>query len=717
MKDINYILKRCDVNNFSQENIELINKAYDFAKTKHQGKFRKTTDEFIRHPLEVACILSDLNVDATTIIAALIHETTIESDASYEEIENIFGSDVKIIVTSLEKINKLKLNDSSESSSIYLRKVLVGLSTDVRVILIKLADRLHNMRTLHVFDSNKQKQKVMETKNVLIPIAHRLGINSIKSELEDLCLKYSNPDEYQNILDKLDGTSEELNQILLEMKESIQDILSTNGIKCYELKARVKSISSIYTKLTTGRKWEDIYDILALRAIVDKVSDCYLLAGLIHAKYRPVANRFKDYISMPKANMYQSLHTSVFGTNGHIFEIQIRTKEMDEIAEHGIASHWSYKEHGSKSIQNVMEQKLELFRNTIDSHKEETNDEEFRKNIEEELFSDLIYVFTPKGDVMELPLGSTPIDFAYRVHSKVGDTCVGAIINDNIVTLDYKLKDGDIVRINTNPNSKPNKDWLNIVKTTQAKNKIKSYFSKADKENYIETGKNLLEKEIKRQKKLVNEILNESNINKILKDLKLNTIEDLYLQVGSLRYTPTYVLNLINNDKKQVQDVLLERVINNVKQEHHNYKNDIIVDGFDDILVTLANCCHPVLGDEIIGYITKGEGINVHKKDCINVKNLQNRIISVKWNTKNEQNSYITKLTITTNSKNNNLLPIVTKASSRDVNVSSISELNSNTIGYSLTIKVKNSHDLELFIDDLKSLPFVIDVIRGVVWK
>lgn len=715
MKDINYILKRCDVNNFSQEEIELINKAYDFAKTKHQGKFRKTTDEFITHPLEVACILSDLNVDATTIIAALIHETTIESDATHEEIEELFGTDVKIIVSSLEKINRLKLNDSSESSSIYLRKVLVGLSTDVRVILIKLADRLHNMRTLHVFDLKKQKQKVMETKNVLIPIAHRLGINSIKSELEDLCLKYSKPDEYQNILDKLDGTREELNQILQEMKENIQDILSSNGIKCYELKARVKSVSSIYTKLTTGRKWEDIYDILALRAIVDKVSDCYLLAGLIHAKFRPVANRFKDYISTPKANMYQSLHTSIFGSSGHIFEIQIRTKEMDEIAEHGIASHWSYKEHGSKSIQNVMEQKLELFRNTIDSHKEETNDEVFRKNIEEELFSDLIYVFTPKGDVMELPLGSTPIDFAYRVHSKVGDTCIGAIINDNIVTLDYKLKDGDIVRINTNPNSKPNKDWLNIVKTTQAKNKIKSYFSKVDKENYIETGKSLLEKEIKRQKNSFNEILNENNINKILKDLKLNTIEDLYLQVGSLRYTPTYVLNLINNDKKQVQDVLLERVINNVKQEHHNYKNDIIVDGFDDILVTLANCCHPVLGDEIIGYITKGEGINVHKKDCINVKNLQNRIISVKWNTKNEQNSYITKLTITTNSKNNNLLPIVTKASSRDVNVSSISELNSNIIGYSLTIKVKNSHDLELFIDDLKSLPFVIDVIRGVV--
>jgi len=713
MKEFETILKKCKENNFSEEEITSIQKAFEFAKAKHQGKKRKTGDDFIMHPVNVANILSELNVDYITIVAALIHETTIESDATHEEIETLFGSDVKLIVESLEKINRLKLNDSSESSSIYLRKVLVGLSTDVRVILIKLADRLHNMRTLHVFDLEKQKQKVLETENVLIPIAHRLGINSIKSELEDLCLRYSKPDVYQSILDKLDGTREELNQILLEMKESIGEILSSNGIKYYEIKARVKSVYSIYTKLSTGRKWSDIYDVLALRAIVDKVSDCYLAAGLIHAKYRPIANRFKDYISMPKANMYQSLHTSVFGSSGHIFEVQLRTKEMDEIAEHGIASHWSYKEHGSKSIQNVMEQKLELFRNTIDSHKEDVSDEVFAKNIEEELFSDLIYVFTPKGDVMELPQGSTPIDFAYRVHSKVGDTCVGAIVNETIVTLDYKLKDGDIVKINTNSSSKPNKDWLNVVKTTQAKNKIKAYFSKIDKENYIETGKNLLEKEIKKQKYSINEILSDSNINKLLKDLKLNTLEDLYLSIGSLRYTPTYILKLINNDKKQVQDILLDRVINNPKTEKQNFKNDIIVDGFDDILVTLANCCHPVMGDEIVGYITKGEGINVHKKDCINIKNLQNRIINVKWNANSENNSYLTKLTITTNSKNNNLLPIVTKASQRNVIVSSISELNADTNGYDVTIKVKNNHDLELFIDDLKSLPFVIEVLRG----
>lgn len=713
MKELEQIIERGINNNYSEESIEKIKEAYIFAKRKHEGKKRKTGEDFINHPLTVATILSELNVDELTIIAALVHETTIESDATLEELENLFGSEVKLIVDSLAKINKLKLVDSSESSSIYLRKVLVGLSTDVRVILIKLADRLHNMRTMYVFDEAKQKQKALETKNVLIPIAHRLGINSIKSELEDLCLKYTKPDVYNQILDKLDGTREELNNVLLEMKESISDILSANGIK-FQIKARVKSVNSIYTKLTTGRKWSDIYDILALRAIVENVSDCYLAAGLIHAKYRPIAKRFKDYISMPKANMYQSLHTSVFGENGHIFEIQLRTKEMDEIAEHGIASHWSYKEHGSKSIQNAMEQKLELYRNIIDSHKEEKNDEIFAKTMEEEILSELIYVFTPKGDVMELPKGSTPIDFAYRVHSKVGDSCIGAIVNDNIVSLDYELNDGDIIKINTNSASTPNKEWLNFVKTSQAKSKIKSFFSKKDKENFCEIGKNLLEKEIKRQKKSVNEILNADNINKIIKELKLNNEEELYLTVGSLRYTPTYILNLINNDKKQVQDVLLERVINNTKIAKTNYKNDIIVDGFDDILVTLANCCHPVMGDEIIGFITKGQGINVHKKDCVNMKNIQNRTINVKWNTKSANNSYVTKLTIITNSTQNNLLQIVTKAGQREVNITSITEFNQNNItGYDVTVKVKNNQDLELFIDDLKSLSYINEVKRG----
>ncbi len=712
MKEFEEIINKCKENNFSEESLSKIKEAFEFAKLKHKGKYRKSGEEYINHPVTVAYILSELNVDAITIISALVHETITESDATLDELETRFGSEVKLIVESLAKINKLKLNDASENSSIYLRKVLVGLSTDVRVILIKLADRLHNMRTIYALSPEKQKQKTMETMNVLIPIAHRLGINSIKSELEDLCLRYSKPDIYQEILDKLEGTREELNEVLLEMKESISDILSSQHIK-FEIKGRVKSVYSIYTKLSTGRKWNDIYDILALRVIVEKVSDCYLVIGLIHTKYRPIAKRFKDYISMPKANMYQSLHTSIFGIDGHIFEVQVRTKEMDEIAEHGIASHWSYKEHGSKNIKNVMDQKLELYRNIIDAYQEETNDDLFAKSMEEELLSDLIYVFTPKGDVIELPQGSTPVDFAYRVHSRVGDTCIGALVNENIVPLDYELTDGDIVKIQTNASSTPNKDWLNFVKSSQAKNKIKAFFSKQDKEKYIELGKNLLEKEIRKQKLNINEILNDNNLNKIIKELKLNNLEDLYLSIGSLRYTPIYILNLIHHDKKTVQDALLERVINNPINPKYNYKNNVIIDGFDDILVTLAECCHPVMGDEIIGFITKGHGINIHKKDCPNIKNIKNRLIPAEWN-KESESDYLSKLTIYTNTPSNNLLDIVALAGKRNVNITSITEFmqNDNT-GYRVSLKVRNSHDLELFIEDLKSLKFINIIKRG----
>ena len=341
-----YIIDKYKNDGLSEEKINKIESAYKYAEKKHRGKKRKSGEDFIYHPLNVAKILTDINVDDTTIVAALIHETISESDATLEEIKKLFGSDVAKIIDSITKINRLKLNDESESGSMYLRKVLVGLSEDPRVLIIKLADRLHNMRTLSYLPVDKQKQKATETMNVLIPIAHRLGI---KSELEDLSLKYSKPDVYESILEKLDGTREELNKVLNNMLESVSEILTSHNIK-FKIKGRVKSVYSIYTKLSTGRKWSDIYDILAMRAIVENVSDCYLAAGLIHAKYRPIPKRFKDYIAMPKANMYQSLHTSVFGDDGHIFEIQLRTKEMDEIAENGIASHWSYKEHTSSSI-------------------------------------------------------------------------------------------------------------------------------------------------------------------------------------------------------------------------------------------------------------------------------------------------------------------------------------------------------------------------------
>ena len=710
MNIIEYILEKYRDEGLSEERLNKITEAYNFALEKHKNKKRKNGEDFIMHPLSVAKILCDINVDDTTIIAALVHETISESNATLEELESSFGSDVRVIVDSLTKINRLKLSDDSESSSLYLRKILVGLSEDARVLIIKLADRLHNMRTLSSLPPEKQKQKAMETMNVLIPIAHRLGINSIKSELEDLSLKYSKPEVYESILEKLDGTREELNKVLNDMIESVSDILSSHNIK-FKIKGRVKSVYSIYTKLCTGRKWSDIYDILAMRAIVEDVSDCYLAAGLIHSKFRPIPKRFKDYIAMPKANMYQSLHTSVFGDDGHIFEIQLRTKDMDEIAENGIASHWSYKEHTAGNIKNLMDQKLEMYKNLIDSHATDESDEIFAKSMEEELLSDLIYVFTPKGDVMEMPVGATPIDFAYRVHTNVGEKMVGAIVNENIVPIDYKLQDGDIVKIKTDPNSTPNKDWLNIVKTTQAKNKIKSYFSKIDREKYTNLGQELLEKEIRKQKLSFKEVFSNENIEKLCKDLKVKNLNEIYLNVGSLRYTPTYIINLIYEDKKNVQDILLDKVLNSKLSNQKNiYKKDIIVDGCDDILVNLAECCYPVKGDDIVGFITKGNGVTVHKKNCINLKGVSTRLISVNWNEESD-NNYVSKIKVYTNDTDNNMISIITKASLKNITVTSITEFNkNNTQGYNVTIKVKDKYTLENFMESIRILPFVVNI-------
>ena len=711
MYTIDYILKKGKENDFTTEELELINETYKFAEKAHAGQFRKNGEEQIVHPLTVAGIVVDLNADATTIIAALVHETIYLSGVSLELIEKKYGTDVRIILEGVSKLKKLKLTDYNESSSIYLRKVLVGLTEDVRVLIIKLADRLHNMRTADALEEVKRKQKTNETMEVLIPIAHRLGINSIKGELEDLCLKYSKPDVYEEILEKLDGTREDLASSLEEMKSNISDILLDHEIK-FEIKARVKSVHSIYTKLSTGRKWSDIYDILAMRLVVPTESDCYLAVGLIHSKYRPIPKRFKDFIAMPKENMYQSLHTAVFGTEGHIFEIQLRTPEMNEIAEHGVASHWSYKEHG-KNIQNLMDQKLELFRSVIESNIDEKSDEIFAKNMEEEFLKGQIYVFTPKGDVMELPYGSTPIDFAYRIHSGVGDKTVSAIVNDIIVPLNYELHDGDIIKINTNNSAKPNKEWLNIVKTTQARNKIKSYFSKKDREMYIERGKELLDKEIRKQKLTSSEILSENNINKILKDLKISNYDDLLLSIGSLRYTAIYIIKLVHEDKKQIQDIMLTRV-NKPNTKKENYKNNIIVAGTDNILVSMGACCHPIPGDNIIGYITKGDGVTVHKQDCPNIINAQNRLISVEWNTDlNDGKTFQTKLIIKTNSSSNHILEIVTKTSQKNVVISSIREFSTgDLINYELQVNVKNKSDLEQCIEELKAFKFITEVIR-----
>lgn len=682
------------------EELNLVNEAYNLAKERSKSE----------HYLRVASIVSELNADSTMIIAALLHDAYAKEDITYDEINEKFGINIANLVANLIKLRSIKLNDYNESSSVYLRKVLVGISDDVRVIIIKLADRLDEMQTKE-YSEEEKKQIANETMNVLIPIAHRLGINSIKSKLEDLCLRYTKPDVYDEILEKLSGTRKELSVSLEDMQNELIEILTEHGIN-FHIKSRVKSVYSIYNKLSTGKKWSDIYDILALRIILDTPEDCYLVVGLIHAKYRPIPKRFKDYIAMPKENMYQSLHTSVFGVDGHIFEIQLRTKEMDEIAEHGIASHWSYKEHSDGAVKNLMEQKLEIFRNTIDLATSDASNELFEQNMEMELLSKQVYVFTPKGDVMELPLGSTPVDFAYRIHSDIGDHMVGAIVNDNIVPLDYELNDNDIIKVNTNANAKPNIDWLKFVKTSQAKNKIKAYFSKQDRERYIEEGKSLIEKELRKQKLPLTTLNEEENVNKLFKTLKINNMDDLYLSLGALRYTPTYIINLITEEKQSMNDLMLERVNNNLEIKE-NYKNDIIVDGVDNIKVSVAKCCNPVPGDEIIGYITKGEGIIVHKKSCPNIKNIDTRLIDVDWNNSNSDKLFIARLRVMTDTTNNHILDIVTKASTRGITISSINEINDKYgLAYEITVKVKNKDDLLLLVDDLRILPFVKEVIR-----
>ena len=692
-----------------QDKLDIIKKAYLFAFEHHKDKFRKNGDLYIEHPLNVAYILTDLKADYETISAALLHETINHGGATKEEIEEIFGEDIADLVDSISKINRLSLSDDKQDTAINLRKVLVGISQDVRVLFIKLADRLHNMRTIYALSIEEKKEKIHETESVLIPIAHRLGINTIKSELEDLCLRYSKPEEYQEIYNKLNDSTN-LSNRLDEMKKDISDILSSYNIN-FTIKGRVKSVHSVYNKMVNGHTWDQIYDILALRVIVDNISDCYLAIGLIHAKYKPMNNRFKDYIAMPKSNMYQSLHTTIYGKDNYVFEVQIRTKEMDDIAERGFASHWSYKEGKETQNQNVMEQKLELFRNLIEQNSDNISDLDFEKSINNEALSQMIYCFTPKGDVVELPNNSTPIDFAYRIHSKVGDTTVGCLINNKIAPLNSKLQDGDMVSIKTLASSKPSKEWLNFVVTSQAKNKIKSFFSKQDKEFYTEKGKNILEKELRRRKLSINEALSNEKVSKICNDLKLNDLNDLYLSIGSLRYTAGYIVNLLYEDKKNVEDILLEKVSSSKKMDDSN-RLDVIVSGTDEIKINLAKCCKPIKGDSIVGFITMGQGITVHRSDCPNIKDENERIIEVKWND-NITNEYYTDIIIEMDKNTNHLMDIVSLASSKNINVEAINNHeNDLTITYYMTLKIKDIDNLNSLIGNLTSLPYIKKIER-----
>lgn len=695
----------------NEEELKVIKKAYEFAYDKHAGQKRLNGEDYITHPVNVAYILTKIHSDYETLSAAFLHETIRTQGVKEEEIIALFGENIGRLVSEVTKINKLSLSADSVYQINYYKKILVGLCEDVRVIIIKLADRVHNMRTLWAIPEDKQKEKAKETLEILAPIAHRLGIHYLKSELEDLSLRYYKPDVYYDIVTRLNNSKMERDNAILEMKSNISEMLNEHNIK-HEIKGRSKSIYSIYNKMQNGKKFEEIYDILALRVYVNTESECYLTLGLIHSKYKPLSKRFKDYIAMPKENMYQSLHTTIFGVGGELYEIQIRTYEMDKIAEYGIASHWAYKEKidESKAIKNVMEQKLQMFRNIIENSKNESEtDEEFVNTVRKEALDNYIYVYTPKGDVKELPYGSTPIDFAYKVHSKVGDKMVGAIVNDNIVPLDYKLKDGDIVKINTNKNSKgPSKEWLNIVFTSLAKNRIRGFYTKIDKTENIKHGEELIEKELRKHKIPYTDF--SEKIDLIVDTLNEESIEDVYLGVGNGKYATMSVINIINKETKSKEEMLLDK-IGNIKV-NTNIKNDIIVAGIDEIKVTLANCCKPVKDDEVIGYITKGSGIVVHRTNCHNIMDVDDRIIPIEWNP-DSTNKYKTTILVKLEKKDNVLINMIASASSSNVTIESINLINNSDYQtYNLVVLVDNVERLKHFLNVLHQLKEVVEVER-----
>ena len=693
-----------------EEQLSVIKRAYLFAKEKHQGQFRKSGEAYIYHPMNVALILTTIYADFETIAAGLLHDVLEDCDCSAEEMEKKFGSTITKLVQGVTKLSKIHFSTENEYLIDYYKKIIVGMSEDVRVIIVKLADRLHNMRTLWAIPEDRQKVKAKESLEILAPIADHLGIHKIKSELEDLALRYLKPDVFYDIAEKLNKTESERDSYVLDMEREVSTLLNEHHIP-HEIKGRAKCIYSIYNKLNKGKKFNEIYDLLALRVIVNTEQECYLALGLIHSKFRPLPKRFKDYIAMPKPNMYQSLHTTVFGIGGDLFEIQIRTHEMDEVAENGIAAHWSYKENkGSDTaadLQNTTEQKLQFFKSIIDLSHENINSEEFVNSVKDEVLNNNIYCYTPKGDVIELPKGATPIDFAYRIHTKVGETTVGAIVNNNIVPLDYELHDNDIVKINTNKNSTPSKEWINFVKSTQVRNKIKSYFTKSDRENYIERGKYNLEKELRKRKLSISEFISEENIKKICDAEKCEVLKAIYLSIGNGKLPVNSVINIIDKPAENIS------VPKTIKVSNKNKDADIIVSGIDKVKVNLANCCNPVYGDPIVGYITKGNGITVHLLHCHNLSMLENRTIEVKWNS-NINKRYLTILLVYTNDNENHMLDLMQLISMMNVSVDGIKTVNrdSNNFVYEINCYVTGKAQLDKLMLNINKADYVDRVER-----
>ena len=711
----------------------LVEKAYYLAKSAHEGVLRKSGEPYIIHPIAVANILVDMQLDIQTISAGLLHDVIEDTDYTYDDIKEMFGKEIADLVDGVTKLGQIKYKSKEETQAENLRKMFLAMAKDIRVILIKLADRLHNMRTLKYMPEEKAKYKAKETLEIYGGIAHRLGISKIKWELEDLALRYIDPDGYYDLVDKVSMKRSQREEYIGKIVKLLQDKFDEVNIDC-EVYGRPKHFYSIYKKMKNKNKtFEEIFDLTAVRIVVDTIKDCYAVLGMVHTLWVPMPGRFKDYIAMPKANMYQSLHTTVIGPEGEPVEIQIRTHEMHNIAEYGIAAHWKYKE-GTMSNDEKMEEKLKWLRQMMEWEKDVKDPQEFLDSLKEDVFNSQVYVFTPKGDVIELPAESTPIDFAYRVHSKVGNKCVGAKINGRLVPIDYKLQNGEIVEVITSSNSSgPSRDWLKIVKTPNARNRIRQFFKKERREENIERGYEILEKEFKKYGIPLKDSSVEKFMEQIAKKFNQPSLEDLIATIGYGGIVASQVVPKVRDfylkeEKKKErekeqrlkeQEDLSEYKISDKEYKEKRRKNTsgVIVKGLDNILVRFAKCCNPVPGDEIIGYVTKGRGVAVHRADCTNCKLddefFKKRLVDVQWNNP-KKSKFEAEIRIIGVDRKSMLNDITHMIAVQKLNINGVNARKSKDgiTHINLLIEVNDISELKDLMKKLKHIPGIDDVYR-----
>ncbi|MDD3199506.1 MAG: bifunctional (p)ppGpp synthetase/guanosine-3',5'-bis(diphosphate) 3'-pyrophosphohydrolase [Eubacteriales bacterium] len=706
-------------------NVEIIKKAYKKAEDYHKGQLRKSGEPYLVHPVEVAIILAELGMDDNTIVAGLLHDTVEDTSYSQEALIKDFGEEVALLVDGVTKLGTLIYENKEERQAENLRKMFLAMSKDIRVLIIKLADRLHNLRTINYMSEEQIKDKCRETLEIYAPLASRLGIFTMKFELEDIALKHLDPEAYYDLVSQVKSKKrqreENINNVINEIKESLNEL----KIQC-EITGRSKHFYSIYRKMKyQNRQLDEIFDLTAIRIIVDNVKDCYAVLGVVHTMWKPIPGRFKDYIAMPKPNRYQSLHTTVIGDNGDPFEIQIRSYEMHKVAEYGIAAHWKYKEGVAEDKE---EGKLAWLRQTLEWQKDLNDPKEFMETLKVDLFSNQVFVFTPKGDVIELPAGSTPLDFAFKIHSAIGVKCIGAKVNGKMVPIDHTLKNGNIIEIITSANSKgPSIDWLKIAQTSNARNKIRQWLKKENKSDATDKGKEMLEKYVRRKGYDTQLLLKNQYLNKCAKNFNLSSAEDLYTAIGTgglLLSKVNSILLRYYHDEKQAELIRKEKseqAEDGKKKVKNTEHTGVTVKGVDNLLIRFSKCCNPVPGDEIIGFITKGRGISVHRKDCVNIISMpeeeKQRFIEVEWDQQKENMSYDSDIHILAEDRKGLFSDLSRVCEDMDVHIAGVNAKSAKDgiINITMTLSISNTGQIEKILKALRGVQGVADVYRAII--